>query len=169
MRHLARQEETKPRNGTQRGYAGPKLVDFCLILGLSLLGAVIFNWFNPNRVSLFPHVVLDETVAVISPASAMARYQRGEMIFVDAMPTAFYDREHIPHAVNMPMNIFDIMYMMALSEEDKRREIIVYGRTVSKPYDEELANKLASCGHENVRILEGGLTAWKNQGYPVEP
>jgi rhodanese-related sulfurtransferase len=98
----------------------------------------------------------------------MALHQKGETLFVDAMPSNFYDKEHIPEAVNLPLAIFDIMYMMALSQEDKEKEIIVYGRTISKRYDEQLAAKLALRGHKNVRVLEGGLSAWKKKGYPVE-
>jgi 3-mercaptopyruvate sulfurtransferase SseA len=68
----------------------------------------------------------------------------------------------------MPVAIFDIMYMMVLSQEQKQREIIVYGRTISKRYDEKLANKLAVRGHKNVKVLDGGLSAWKDKGYPIE-
>jgi len=44
----------------------------------------------------------------------------------------------------------------------------VYGATISKPYDLEVANKLLLRGYKNVRILEGGLAAWEARGYPVE-
>jgi rhodanese-related sulfurtransferase len=43
----------------------------------------------------------------------------------------------------------------------------VYGGTISKPYDLEVANKLILRGYKKVRILEGGLTAWEGRGYPV--
>jgi len=67
----------------------------------------------------------------------------------------------------MPLALFDIVYMMNFAEEDKNREIIVYGRTVSKLYDLEVASKLMLRGYTNVKILEGGLSAWERSGYPV--
>jgi len=69
----------------------------------------------------------------------------------------------------LPLVIFDIMYMMELSDVDKDKEIIINGRSFSTRYDEELARKLKLLGHKDVKILEGGLSAWKTKGYPVEP
>lgn len=163
--------ETRLATEAQRQYVAPKLawVDFLLIAGLSVICGFIFNQTNPNGVPLFPKTLLDDSITTISASAAMDQHQKGDSLFVDAMPSSFYDKEHIAQAVNIPLNIFDIMYMMALSQEDKEKEVIVYGRTISKRYDEKLASKLALRGHKNVRILEGGLSAWKNNGYPVEP
>jgi 3-mercaptopyruvate sulfurtransferase SseA len=47
--------------------------------------------------------------------------------------------------------------------------VVVYGRNISRLYDEEVAGLLAKRGHKNVRILTGGLSAWKDQGLPVQP
>ena len=68
----------------------------------------------------------------------------------------------------MPLGLFDIVYLMTFAEEDKERKIVVYGGTISKSYDLEVANKLLLRGYKNVRILEGGLGAWEGSGYPVE-
>jgi 3-mercaptopyruvate sulfurtransferase SseA len=57
---------------------------------------------------------------------------------------------------------------MTFAEEDNAKKIVVYGGTISEPYDLEVANKLILRGYRNVRILEGGLTAWEGGGYPVE-
>ena len=48
------------------------------------------------------------------------------------------------------------------------QEIIVYGRTVSKHYDEDVVHRLLQ-RHDKVKILEGGLQAWERKGYPVTP
>ena len=77
-------------------------------------------------------------------------------------------KRHIKGAVNFPLALFDIVYMMTFAKEDKGKKIIVYGGTISKLYDLELADKLLLRGYEQVRILEGGLTAWEEKGYPVE-
>jgi 3-mercaptopyruvate sulfurtransferase SseA len=57
---------------------------------------------------------------------------------------------------------------MTFTKESKEKKIVVYGGTISKPYDLELANKLLLRGYENISILDGGLAAWEAKGYPVE-
>jgi 3-mercaptopyruvate sulfurtransferase SseA len=83
------------------------------------------------------------------------------------MPVNFYEKRHIKGAVNMPLSLFDIVYMMTFDEEEKEKQIVVYGETISKLYDLELANKLILRGHENVKILAGGVSDWQKKGYPV--
>jgi rhodanese-related sulfurtransferase len=85
------------------------------------------------------------------------------------MPASSYKKRHIKASVNMPLALFDIVYLMTFDEEDKTRKIIVYGRTISKYFDHEVANKFAVMGYPNVRVLEGTISDWKKKGYPVEP
>jgi rhodanese-related sulfurtransferase len=163
--------ETRLKREAERQYLAPKLVwsDFLMILVLSVICALVFNKTNPNAVPLFPKIELDESITTISISQAMAEHEKGNVLFVDAMPNYFYDKEHITGSVNIPLALFDIMYMMAMSEEDKDREIIVYGRTVSKLYDEEVAGKLNLHGHKNVRLLKSSLATLRKNGFPVEP
>jgi 3-mercaptopyruvate sulfurtransferase SseA len=93
---------------------------------------------------------------------------KGGTIIVDAMPSNFFEKRHIKGAVNMPLSLFDIVHMMTFEEEDKEKQIVVYGATISKMYDLELADKLVLRGHEKVSILDGGISAWEAKGYPVE-
>jgi 3-mercaptopyruvate sulfurtransferase SseA len=68
----------------------------------------------------------------------------------------------------MPLPLFDILYMMTFKGAEKGKKVIVYGGTISKLYDLELANKLILRGHKEVRVLQGGMAAWEEKGYPVE-
>ncbi len=143
-------------------------LDFFVIFALSLLCGVIFNHSNPNGISLVPTLLSDKEISMALPAHAKAKHAEGTVLFVDARPHTLYDQRHIEGAVNIPLALFDIMYMMELSELDKEKNIIVYGRTISSHYDEKLARKLTLRGHKNVVVLKGGLSAWKKQGYPVK-
>ena len=84
-------------------------------------------------------------------------------------PPVSTSQEHIAGAVNVPSDLFDLVYLMDLSHTDKEKEIIVYGRTISSLYDEQVASKLRLRGHKNVSTLAGGMSAWEKKGYPVEP
>jgi rhodanese-related sulfurtransferase len=143
--------------------------DFVLLIGVSILFALVFNQSNPNGIPLFQKLPSKEAIPSVTLFAAAEEYKQGEAVFVDAMPANFYDKRHIKGAVNMPLALFDIVYLMTFDEEDKTKKIIVYGRTISKLYDLEVANKLALRGYKNTKVLEGRLSDWEKKGYPVEP
>jgi CRP-like cAMP-binding protein/rhodanese-related sulfurtransferase len=159
------QTETKQRSLERK----VSWLDFVLIIGLSVLFAVAFNHTNPNGIALFPGPVSAVPIPATEPSEAIQEHKTGGALFVDAMPSHFYDQRHIQGAVNIPLPLFDISYLMHLGEESKERRMIVYGKTISRPYDEAVAGKLLLRGHKNVHILQGGLGAWAKRGYPVEP
>ena len=144
-------------------------LDFVIIVGLSLIVALGFNSANQKGIPLFQQITLEEAISFVSPLDAFEKHKKGQSLFVDAMPTSFYDKEHITGAENLPLTIFDFIYDLTLADADKEKEIIVYGRSISRHYDEEVANKLSIRSHKNVKILKGGLNAWKKSGCPVEP
>jgi rhodanese-related sulfurtransferase len=142
--------------------------DFALIIGLSVLFALLYNRSNPNGIPIFPEGAREQT-AQIDAVEAYEAWRRVDVLFIDAMPAGFFEKEHIAGAQNVPLGLFDLMYMMALSSEDKARPVVVYGRTISRHDDEHVADKLALRGHTNIKLLDGGLMSWKKKGYPVEP
>jgi rhodanese-related sulfurtransferase len=143
--------------------------DYLIIAGLSLFLGIGLNFTNPHGIRLIPQLSSPETVSVVTPLSAIEKFRRGEAIFIDAMPANFYNKEHIKGALNLPLALFDIMYMLHFSGIEKEKELIVYGRTMSRHYDEDTAKKLVLNGHNNIKILQGGLAAWKKNGNPTEP
>ncbi len=155
-------------NEAERQLKAPKFswLDFLFILVISILCGLIFNFSIPNRINIVPGFWSDKMVPDVALQIALAKHSEGAL-FVDARPSIFYEQGHIKGAVNVPSALFDIMYMMELSEVDKNKNIIVYGRTISSHYDEQVARKLVIRGHRNIMILKGGLSAWKKKGYPI--
>jgi rhodanese-related sulfurtransferase len=155
----------------QQQYQAPRMswFDFVLIIGVSLILMFVFNQSNPNGIPLFPKAPDEKSIPVITPTAAFEKMKKGEAIVIDAGPENFYAQKHIKGAINMPLALFDFMYTMTFAGgEEKGKEVIVYGGTISRPYDYELANMLLLRGHKDVRVLEGGLSAWEKKGYPVE-
>ena len=144
-------------------------IDLAFIISLSLLCALAFNHTNPKGIPLIPQRYSLEGVSFINPSAVFEKQKKGEILIVDAMPAIFYEQEHLVNAVNLPLDIFDFMYDLKLGKTDKAKEIVVYGRTISKHYDEEVAAKLVVRGFKNVSILNDGLSAWKKNHYPVGP
>ncbi|HOI95433.1 MAG TPA: cyclic nucleotide-binding domain-containing protein [Syntrophobacter fumaroxidans] len=141
---------------------------FVLIIAVSVVLALSFNRSNPNGIPLFPSMPDRNAFPAVTASTAMEELERGDALVVDALPSNFYQKRHIKNAINMPLALFDIVYTMTFDEEDRARKIVVYGTTISKPYDLEVAEKLAARGHTNVSILNGGLAEWEAKGYPVE-
>lgn len=165
------QDWSKLEKDTQLLYKPPRLswFDFFLIFIMVLICGFTFNFVNPQGIRLLPLSWSEEPVASVPPTAAFEKYRKGEVVVVDARPTGFYTEEHIKGAVNVPLELFDIVYLLELDQTDRAKEILVYGRTISSLYDEQVARKLQLRGHSRVAILAGGLSAWKNKGFPVEP
>jgi rhodanese-related sulfurtransferase len=140
--------------------------DFILVLGISIFLGLSFNFLNPQGVRLIP--TQPRPLPGISVSKAMQDYMHKKALIVDAMPINFYNLEHIKGAFNLPPAQFDIMYSAGFPQDNKNILVIIYGSTISAPYDLLTAQKLMLRGYNNVRVLEGGLKAWQSSGYPVE-
>jgi rhodanese-related sulfurtransferase len=141
---------------------------FVLIIGVSVLLALVFNRSNPNGIPLFPKLPDGKAIPEISAVHAMEEMKKGDALIVDAGPEGFYQKKHIQGAISVPLSLFDILYEVRFGEEKKAKKVIVYGGTIGKLYDWELANKLLLKGHKDVRVLAGGMAAWEKAGCPVE-
>ena len=196
MSELLRREDRRIQEETEREYQTTRLslFDFVFIGIVILLFALIYNLSNPNGISIWPKFYDAEEIPKVDLSEAKEKFDGGETLFVDARPAPFYDQRHIRGAASLPLPDFEINYMYMSDEdntkefiEDKTREIIVYGRSMSALYDEEVAEKLMNNGHENVKILEGykgirifetdyhyrpltwaAFSRWEKVGYPVE-
>lgn len=169
MRQWIIRDERRIEMEAKAAYKASRLswFDFLVVLGTSVLLALIFNASNPNGIPLFPTFPDPCAFPAVSPATALEAIQSGEALLLDAMPENFFRKRHISGAVSMPLALFDIVYLMTFPEEDKERKIIVYGGTISRHYDLELAQKLILRGYKDVSILKGGLAEWEKMGYPV--
>ena len=127
------------------------------------------DYSNPNGMSLFPESHHKNEIPRVEPSLVMENHPADGILFVDARPSTLYKQMHIKGAVNIPSSLFDVMYMVEFSKIDKKKDIVVYGRTISRHYDDDVAGKLILRGYGNLIILKGGLSGWKEKGYPVRP
>ncbi len=142
-------------------------LDFVLIFVLAAAVGVLFNLANPQGIALLPPSVIQSAFDSVSVQEAQMLVEEKKALLVDARPKEFYSREHITGAVSVPLSLFDVIYMMKLSNTDLETPIIVYGRTISRLYDVEVAHLLKKRDHEKVYVLSGGMDAWKEQGRQV--
>lgn len=176
---LLRRDEERLQAESEREYRTSQLTifDFIFIGVVILIFAGIFNLSNPNRINVLPDLYDPTEIPKIDVWEAKKKFDRGETIFIDARPDNFYNKSHIKGALNLPLPSFEINYMY-MSDEDKEKAIVVYGRSIGALYDEAVARQLELFGHENIKILEGrkkfmplrwvALDTWKERGFPVE-
>ena len=128
-----------------------RAVDFLLILLLSLGLSLAFNTQNPRGIPLVEPPGAE--VESISRDRALALVADEDALLVDARPREFFERETAPGAVNVPAQLFDLVYMMQMASEDPERPIVVFGRSVSRRYDLMVARRFLGRDHERVYIV----------------
>ncbi len=133
--------------------------DFLLIIGLSLVLAVVFNLYNDNQIPLiYGWGSKGDSVAQISLNQAL-EYYKNQAVFVDARKNNFFEQRHIKGAINLPVIFFDLQYpmfhfMLEQMGASKDKPIIVYGGNYSRRFDADLAHLLMEKGYEKVMLLE---------------
>ena len=87
---------------------------------------------------------------------------RENFVLVDVRPPGEYLSGHIPGARN---NSVPGIESAGLPREGR---IVVYCSETPCPLSKEAGERLLAGGYGDVRVLEGGLGAWRRKGYPVE-
>ncbi|MBM4274161.1 MAG: cyclic nucleotide-binding domain-containing protein [Deltaproteobacteria bacterium] len=141
--------------------------DYVLMVGLSIVFAIVFNLYNDNQIPLFYHPGGKDAVGEITLSQALELYRKNEAVFVDARKNSFFEQRHIKDALSLPVIFFDLMYpmfefMAAQKGGAKDKPVIVYGGTPSRRFDLELARLLNKKGYEKVMVLAGDYQAWQN-------
>ncbi len=84
-----------------------------------------------------------------------------DMVVIDLMPADEFLREHIPGAINIPMDQLGIR----VKEFKKTQRIVVYGSTHTDEASNKAAELLEQLGFRKVADFDGGIDAWKQAGY----
>lgn len=144
------------------------VLDFVFMLVISAALGLLFNFAGASGIPLVPDHWGASEPPRVQPAEATHLLSRGGVL-VDARPQELFRQQHAAGAVNVPATLFDMDYMLKLGSQDLETPVVVYGRTISRRYDAEVARRLSVRDHANVRLLDGGLEAWRAAGLGVEP
>ncbi len=100
--------------------------------------------------------------AGITANELMARLETGDVILLDARPTAEYKAAHLPGAVSMPWN--EVAQRQQELPQDKL--IVAYCRGPYCVYADDALAVLADAGWQVAR-LEEGVLEWQMAGYAL--
>lgn len=145
------------------------LADICAVVAAGLILGLIYNFASPAGIPIIPVTWRHPSSPQVDVLKAEGMLNTRSALFVDARPPEFYNQGHVAAAVNLPPALFDFIYMMHFNRLDPELILVVYGRTISRRYDEEIAYRLRDRGHSNVLVLAGGIGLWQSKGLPVEP
>ncbi len=73
---------------------------------------------------------------------------------------------HLPRAISLDMFRTDFAEGLASLELDKNKPCLVYCAIGGR--SKRAAEKMAALGYRDIRILEGGFSAWKKAGRPID-
>jgi rhodanese-related sulfurtransferase len=112
-------------------------------------------------------VLPDLRVGRITADEALVRYREGQRVaFVDARHEADWRRaiDRIPGAIRLSPDPDDTLPILPAG-----RTIVAYCSCLGEASSAAAARVLRSGGYASVRVLAGGLRAWRRAGGPMEP
>jgi rhodanese-related sulfurtransferase len=104
---------------------------------------------------------------MISYEEALALFQAGDALFVDARHEFDYNLGHIKGAINLPLKEFELK-KDRLIDRSKDALLVTYCDGAECNSSIELAAKLRETGFTNVRIFFGGWSEWEAHRLPTE-
>ena len=99
-------------------------------------------------------------VQSLTPSEAYQAYSQGVFI-LDVRSQEEWDEYHIPNATLIPLDEIPAR----LSELPKEEQILIVCHTGNR--SKIAAKLLLEKGYKHISILEGGLNAWEDAGYPL--
>jgi addiction module HigA family antidote len=102
-----------------------------------------------------------EPVAV-TPATVAHWLDAAEVVLVDVRETKEYDLEHIAGALLLPLSSLEADLFPVVTDKPLVLHCAIGKRSAAA------ARMLIKAGHDKVMHMEGGLTAWKSAGLPIE-
>lgn len=100
--------------------------------------------------------------STISVSDAYNLYQNGAFV-LDVRTQEEWNEYHVPNTTLIPLD----QLPSRLDEVPSDRQIIVVCRSGNR--SQQGRDILLKAGFEQVTSMAGGLTEWRNSGYPIEP
>lgn len=90
------------------------------------------------------------------------------LILIHTLPSEHFQSAHLPGSRNACVYEVTFLDQVKAITEDKAASIVVYGSSKRSRDAWMAADKLLRADYRQVRILEGGIEAWRSAGYPLE-
>ncbi len=155
------------------------LVQTIAIVLMSLCLGIIFNFIHSDPLPILksynPFLTGDTTsdgenlmIDEIDSAMLKKLQKTGQIILLDARDEPEFQMEHIPSALNLPLNRFEAYYRKLESLLRKNRLIVTYCSEETCTDALLLAGKLFKRGFRQVFVYREGIREWIQSGYQTK-
>jgi len=145
------------------------------IFMLAVLMAMLVNWARSGGLPLLAPVSQEIVfssgpghVSLIPQDEALNAFSSGTGVFLDARSPRLYAEGHIPGALNLPWDEFEMYSDRVMGNIPPDALVITYCDGEGCSQGDYLARELSSGGYTDVRVLTSGWSGWVEWGLPVE-
>jgi rhodanese-related sulfurtransferase len=100
------------------------------------------------------------TIQLAELKEMMAKSQN-DLVIVDTRDTFFFQMGHIPNAINIPIETFNLTPTTYQAQLPQTSTIVVYCARESCTDSEKMALKLTTLGYKKLLIYKGGYEEWE--------
>ncbi|WP_071187903.1 rhodanese-like domain-containing protein [Trichormus sp. NMC-1] len=105
---------------------------------------------------------INAKLKLVDAAAVKQLIEQQKIQLIDVREPSEYAAEHIPEAQLLPLSKFQ-PEQVSLTQG---KEIVIYCQSGNR--SNQAAKKLVNYGFREFKQLEGGITAWKQSGYPTQ-
>ena len=98
----------------------------------------------------------------------IVRNSGDDFILVDVLGAEYYDKQHLPKAINLPITTENFEAAATEKLPDKNKPVIVYCASTMCMASPGAAKKLVEMGYADVTDFEGGIQEWEEAGFEFE-
>ncbi len=140
--------------------------EIAAIFVFSFIFAAAFNALSSTGLPYVYEKQQSEPGEIIKAQEAKKMNEDSNYVFLDARPTRYYKREHIPGAVNVPYNTNELDKLISPFEKEQKFVVYCYSETCNMA--RLLKNSLLGKGFKYIYLFDEGIKAWKDAGYDTE-
>ncbi|MEW6570417.1 MAG: hypothetical protein AB1390_04485 [Nitrospirota bacterium] len=131
------------------------VIDLLIVLAICTSSAIAVNELRADKIPLLPAYLKNNFYQTVSLQEFLKDESfMSHCLLFDARPHMYYAKDSLTVAKNFPVTDFDFFYHLYLPEGSSDTPIFVYGRTLSRACDLELAHRLSLKGHKHIVIVE---------------
>lgn len=105
-------------------------------------------------------------MTTITRDEVVSALEEGNVTLVEALPARYYEKAHLPGAINVPHDRVDELAPQLLRDRDAR--IVVYCADTACQNSSVAARRLVELGYRNVLDYEAGKQDWIDADLPTE-
>jgi len=157
---------------SQNNFFRKSIIDMALIIAISLALAFIahaLRGFPPAPEPRTNELSAAELNFPIIEAELVEQLRvQPDTVVLDARAASSYTSGHIPGALSLPVGLWSEHLPRIRHQLEQAGFIIVYCIDLYCRDALFLAQGLADAGFSNLLIYEGGISEWRQLGYPIE-